>query len=84
MGDFPVFKRWSEADDIYLRSSWGNVGIPEIAARLKRTENAILQRAYKVMGTTLDRAPKAGRIKGRRIGKDGKRQKATEGANHNG
>lgn len=73
--DGPVFKRWSEADDIYLRSSWGNVPIPSIAAHLGRTENAILQRAYKVLGTTLDRAPKVGRIKGRRIGPDGRRQK---------
>lgn len=72
--DGPVFKRWTHGDDEYLRSNWGRVGISEIAAVLRRTEGSVKQRAYKVMGTTLDRDPKPGRIKGRRIGLDGKRQ----------
>lgn len=67
MADHPVFKRWSKAQDIYLKDNWGRRPLPDIAAVLGRTEDAIRQRAYKVLGTTIDREPKPGRIKGRRL-----------------
>lgn len=74
--DGPVFQRWTAEADTFLRSNWGRTSMAEIAAALNRTDNAVKQRAYKVMGTTLDRDPKPGRIKGRRVGKDGRRQRA--------
>ena len=52
---------------MYLRSNFGRVSMAEMEAILRRPESAIRQRAYKVLGTTLDREPKPGRIKGRRI-----------------
>ncbi|MEQ8395035.1 hypothetical protein [Thalassobaculum sp.] len=67
MADGPVFQRWSKAQDMYLKDNWGRAPIAEIAAALGRTEKAITERAYKVVGTTLDRDPKAGRRKGRRL-----------------
>ena len=73
--DGPVFKRWTQADVAYLRAKWGRDSIASIAAALRRTEGSIKQRAYKVIGTTIDRDPKPGRIKGRQIGPDGKRQR---------
>ena len=76
MADFAVVKRWAADDDAYLRSAWGHRPLPEIAATLRRTENAVKQRAYKILGTTLDRDPKQGRIRGRRINKDGTRNRA--------
>lgn len=65
--DGPVFKRWQPSDDIYIRSAWGKKPVSEIAAVLRRTEDAVKQRAYRLFGTTLDREPVKGRIKGRRI-----------------
>jgi hypothetical protein len=52
---------------MYLKDNWGRRPLAEIAAVLGRTEDAVKQRAYKVLGTTLDRDPKPGRIKGRRL-----------------
>lgn len=67
MADGPVFRRWSRDQDMYLKDNWGRRPLAEIAAVLGRTEDAVKQRAYKVLGTTLDRDPKPGRIKGRRL-----------------
>lgn len=63
----PVFKRWTAEDEQYLRSNWERKPLSEICAVLKRPEGAVKQRAYRLLGTTLDREPKPGRIKGRRI-----------------
>jgi hypothetical protein len=62
----PIFKRWMPADDMVIRSYWGVKSVEEIAAMLKRTVGAVRQRAWRVVGTTIDRDPKPGRIKGRR------------------
>jgi hypothetical protein len=54
-----IVRRWSTADDLFLRSSWREKSIAEIAAALGRTDKAIKARAYKVLGTTLNCAPPA-------------------------
>ena len=60
-------RRWMPEDEIYLRRNWELTPVLEIARTLGRTEKAVEQRAYKLFGTTLDRDPKPGRIKGRRV-----------------
>lgn len=51
----PIFKRW--AQDQYLKDNWERAPIDRIAAVIGRAEDAIKQREYKLMGTTLDSAP---------------------------
>ncbi len=52
-----VVKRWLQDEDEYLKATFGQLPIDTIKRVLKRTESAIRQRAYRVIGTTLDRAP---------------------------
>ena len=52
-----AFPRWSEDEKTFLREAWGRRPTLEIVAKLGRTEAAIRQEAYKLLGTTLDRPP---------------------------
>jgi hypothetical protein len=52
-----AFPRWSDDEKTFLREAWGRLPTLEIVARLGRTEAAIRQEAYKLLGTTLDRPP---------------------------
>jgi hypothetical protein len=52
-----AFPRWSDQEKDFLRGAWGRLPTVEIVAHLGRTEAAIRQEAYKLLGTTLDRPP---------------------------
>jgi hypothetical protein len=52
-----AFPRWNDEERSYLRMAWGRVPTLEIVSRLGRSETAIRQEAYKLLGTTLDRPP---------------------------
>jgi hypothetical protein len=52
-----AFPRWNEQEKTFLREAWGRLPTSEIATRLGRSEAAIRQEAYKLLGTTLDRPP---------------------------
>jgi hypothetical protein len=52
-----AFPRWNEEERNYLRTAWGRVPTDEIVSRLGRSEAAVRQEAYKLLGTTLDRPP---------------------------
>lgn len=66
--DGPIVLRWTPEQKQFLRSNWGRIPLSEIAAALGRGEDAVKQRAYKLLGTTIDRDPKPGRRKGRTKG----------------
>jgi len=63
----PVFKRWTPEQDQYLKDNWERIQIEEIAHALGRTDDAIKQRAYKLMGTTLDRESMENSSKGKAV-----------------
>jgi hypothetical protein len=52
-----AFPRWTQEEKHYLREAWGRAPLTEIVERLGRSEAAIRQEAYKLLGTTLDRQP---------------------------
>ena len=51
------FPRWQDHERRLLGRAWGKAPVEEIARQLGRSENAVRQEAYKLFGTTLDRAP---------------------------
>lgn len=62
-----IFRKWNGAQNAYLRRSWEKVPMDEMMTALGRTQKAIEDQAYRLLGTTIDRAPAQGRTKGRRI-----------------
>jgi hypothetical protein len=51
------FPKWQDDERRLLGRAWGKAPVDEIARQLGRSENAVRQEAYKLFGTTLDRAP---------------------------
>jgi hypothetical protein len=50
-------RRWTPADDAELRMLWFEVGVAEIAKRMKRTRAAVVQRAREYLGLPLGAPP---------------------------
>lgn len=61
------FPKWQDNERRLLGHAWGKLPVEEIAQQLGRSENAIRQEAYKLFGTTLDRAPMRRRRKQPRV-----------------
>lgn len=61
------FPKWQDNERRLLGHAWGKTPVEEIAHQLGRSENAIRQEAYKLFGTTLDRAPMRRRRKQPRV-----------------
>jgi hypothetical protein len=51
------YPKWDDDERRLLGHAWGKTPVAEIARQLGRSESAIRQEAYKLFGTTLDRAP---------------------------
>ena len=51
------FPKWQDEERRLLGRVWGKIPVEAIARQLGRSENAVRQEAYKLFGTTLDRAP---------------------------
>ena len=48
-------RTWTEEDRFYLEEKWGSTPIPQLALDLDRTENAVMQKAYRMgLGPFLD------------------------------
>ena len=48
-------RTWTEEDKFYLEEKWGSTPIPQLALDLDRTENAVIQKAYRMgLGPFLD------------------------------